>query len=171
MRGTWRAVALPIEAVAFTIVVPGAVTYWIPRYALGLWGDVPPESWLAWHTVAIGLLTLGLAVYLRCAWDFVTRGRGIPAPLDHPRQLVVTGLYRYVRNPMYVGVLLVLLGEALFFQSARFLIYTMAWLLLVHVFVVLHEEPYLTDRFGDSYRHYRSRVRRWIPGQKYRGAA
>jgi protein-S-isoprenylcysteine O-methyltransferase Ste14 len=73
--------------------------------------------WSVGQFVAVLLLTLGLAVYLRCLWEFAVRGRGIPAPIDHRKQLVVTGLYRYVRNPMYVGVLLFLLGESLFFGS------------------------------------------------------
>lgn len=167
----WRAVALPVEAVVFTAVVPGGVTYWIPRDVLGLWPEVLPSSWHTGHIAAVPVLAVGLAVYLACLSDFVARGRGIPAPVDHPRRLVVTGLYRYVRNPMYVGVLLVLLAEALFFRSAWFLIYAMAWLLLVHLFVVLHEEPYLTRRFGASYRQYRSAVRRWIPGKPYRPGA
>ncbi len=165
---SWRTTLLPLEAVVFTVVMPGAVTYWIPRHVLGLWSGVAPAPGSVIHTAAIGLLVGGLAIYLKCVWDFVTRGRGIPAPVDHPRHLVVSGLYRYVRNPMYLGVLLVLLGETLFFVSGRLLIYTAAWLLLVHTFVVLHEEPYLAGRFGDSYERYRASVRRWIPGAAYR---
>jgi protein-S-isoprenylcysteine O-methyltransferase Ste14 len=160
-----------MEAAVFTVAVPGSVTYWLPRYAFGLWGPLAPASPAAQQSSAAVLLMVGLAVFARCVWDFVARGRGIPVPVDHPRQLVVTGLYRYVRNPMYLGVLLVLLGEALYFGSVRFLIYTMLWLLLVHVFVIVHEEPYLTARFGDSYRHYRGSVRRWIPGARYRADA
>jgi protein-S-isoprenylcysteine O-methyltransferase Ste14 len=110
---------------------------------------------------------LGLAVYLRCLWEFAARGRGIPAPLDHPKKLVVTGLYRYVRNPMYLGVLLVLLGETLFLQSSGFLLYVIGWLIFVHLNVILYEEPNLTHKFGDSYKHYRSAVRRWLPGERY----
>jgi len=138
-------------------------------YRLGLWGEVIPASWSAWYVVAMLPLALGLGVYLRCLWEFAARGRGIPAPLDHPKQLVVSGLYRYVRNPMYLGVLLVLLGEALFFQSTAFLLYALAWLAFVHLNILLYEEPNLTRRFGDSYRHYQASVRRWIPGPKYHG--
>jgi protein-S-isoprenylcysteine O-methyltransferase Ste14 len=109
-------------------------------------------------------------VYLRCLWEFAARGRGIPAPIDHPKQLVVTGLYQYVRNPMYVGVLLFLLGEALFFGSSRFLLYAIAWLAFVHVNVLVYEEPNLRRKFGRSYERYTSAVRRWIPGKKYDSA-
>lgn len=165
---SWRGVVLLLETIAFSVIVPGTVTYWLPKHALGLWGEVIPASGSVWHVAALLPLGLGLGVYLKCVWEFATQGRGIPAPLDHPKQLVVTGLYRYVRNPMYLGVLLVLLGEALFFQSTAFLLYALAWLALVHLNVLLYEEPNLTRTFGDSYRHYQVSVRRWIPGPKYR---
>lgn len=168
---TWRDAILFLETIVFSIVVPGAVTYWIPRDVLDLWGEMFPGRWSVWQFVALLLLTLGLAVYLRCLWEFAVRGRGIPAPIDHPKQLVVTGLYRYVRNPMYVGVLLFLLGESLFFESWPFLLYTIAWLAFVHLNVIVYEEPNLQRKFGRSYDRYRSVVRRWIPGKRYREAA
>src|SRR5262245_35905870 len=146
-RVSWRGVLLFFETIAFSIVVPGAVTYWIPRYVFGLWGEVVPASWSIWHVTALLPLAFGLAIYLRCLWEFAVQGRGIPAPLDHPKQLVVTGLYQYVRNPMYVGVLLVLLGETLFFQSSGFLLYTIGWFIFVHLNVILYEEPNLTRKF------------------------
>ncbi len=169
MTLTWRGVGLFAEAVLFSIVVPGAVTYWIPKYGLGLWGEVDPAAWRARHLFAMLLIAPGLGIYLTCLWEFAARGRGIPAPLDHPKQLVVTGLYRYARNPMYLGVLLVLLGEALFFRSTPFLLYAMVWLAFVHLNILLYEEPNLTRTFGDAYRHYQASVRRWIPGPTYRG--
>jgi protein-S-isoprenylcysteine O-methyltransferase Ste14 len=164
---TWRHLGLFFKAIVFSLVVPGAVTYWIPRHLLGLWGGGLTQDWTMWQILAVLPLTLGFAVYMRCLWEFAARGRGIPAPIDHPKQLVVTGLYRYVRNPMYVGVLLFLLGEALFFGSWAFLLYTFGWLAVVHVNVILYEEPNLRRKFGGSYDHYRSAVRRWIPGKRY----
>ena len=80
---------------------------------------------------------------------------------------MVTGLYRYVRNPMYLGVLLVLPGEALFFGSRDFLLYTVGWLLFVHLNVLFYEEPDLRRKFDGSYEDYRRSVRRWIPGKRY----
>ena len=132
---------------------------------------MPPPSWSAWHLAALALLIVGLGIYARCLWEFAARGHGIPAPIDHPKQLVVTGLYRYVRNPMYLGVLFVLLGEALFFRSSAFLIYAMAWFAFVHVNVLVYEEPNLARKFGVSYEDYRAAVRRWIPGSRYRDPA
>jgi protein-S-isoprenylcysteine O-methyltransferase Ste14 len=162
-----RGFLLFMEVLTFTVFVPGTVTYWLPR-ALDLWGPVPARPWppAAWLSVAP--LALGLAIYVRCAWEFATRGRGIPAPIDHPKQLVVSGLYRYVRNPMYLGVLLVLIGESLLFRSPSFLIYTLVWLALVHAFIVIYEEPNLHRKFDGSYDAYRTHVRRWIPGRAYR---
>jgi len=167
-KASWHEFRLFVEAIAFSIIVPGAVWYWIPRDLLGLWPTtLLPASWAAWQFVALLPLTLGLAAYLKCLWEFVARGRGIPAPLDHPQLLVVSGLYEYVRNPMYVASLLVLLGQALFFQSPGCLMYTIGWFILVHFNVIWHEEPYLTRRFGESYEQYKSAVGRWIPGRRY----
>lgn len=133
-----------------------------------LWGDTSPWPWTIWQYAALVPFAIGIAIYVRCVWDFASRGRGIPAPLDHPKQLVVSGLYRYLRNPMYVGVLLVLLGEALFFRSRDFLVYVLIWFAFVNVAVLVYEEPNLRRKFGHSYERYRSSVRRWIPGRAYR---
>ena len=165
--GFGRDLLLLFETLLFTILVPGTVTIWLPRW-LRLWDDASPPPWTIWHITALVPLTIGLAVYVRCVWEFASRGRGIPAPLDHPKHLVVTGLYRYVRNPMYLGVLLVLLGEALFIQSVSFLEYTLIWFAFVNVAVLVYEEPNLRRKFGDSYDQYCGSVRRWVPGRAYR---
>jgi protein-S-isoprenylcysteine O-methyltransferase Ste14 len=167
-RGYARDVLLFFETLLFTVLVPGTVTIWLPRDWLHIWGDTSPSPWTIRHVAAMIPVTIGLAVYVRCVWEFAARGRGIPAPLDHPKQLVVTGLYRYVRNPMYVGVLLVLLGEAFFFRSLPFLEYTVIWFAFVNIAVLVYEEPNLRRKFGDSYERYRASVRRWIPGRAYR---
>ena len=167
-RVSRRGIILLCETIVFSVIVPGAVTFWIPRDVLGIWGQTPPASWSIRHVAAAVPLMLGLAIYVRCLWEFAARGRGIPAPVDHPKQLVVTGLYQYVRNPMYVGVLLFLLGEALFFGSWPFLFYTIGWLLFVHCNVLWYEEPNLRRKFGRSYEHYTAAVNRWIPGERYR---
>jgi protein-S-isoprenylcysteine O-methyltransferase Ste14 len=90
-------------------------------------------------------------------------GRGTLAPIDPPRHLVRVGLYRHVRNPMYVGALLVLVGEALFFESERLGFYAAIMALVYHLFVVLYEEPRLRDLFSEEYENYRRAVPRWIP--------
>lgn len=164
-----RSVGLFLETIIFTIIVPGTVTVVIPSVILGPEGRILPRPWVLSQFVALIPLTVGAAIYFRCLWEFAARGRGIPLPIDHPKQLVVTGLYRYVRNPMYVGVLILLLGEVMLFRSANLLIYTAGWFGFVHLNVVLWEERLLRHKFGDSYLRYRGAVRRWIPGRKYAG--
>ena len=162
-----RTVTLVVESLIFTVVVPGTVTAVIPALILPDGVAVP---WPVAVPQFVGLLLIlaGTNVYFWCLWHFVATGRGIPAPLDHPRQLVVRGLHRYVRNPMYLGVLCVLVGEALLFRAAALVAYAIAWWLVVHAFVVVHEEPALRARFGREYDDYAVAVRRWIPGTAYR---
>ncbi len=97
--------------------------------------------------------------------EFALRGRGTPAPFDPPRRLVVTGLYRWVRNPMYVGMGVMLIGEALLIpQIAREMAALIAVLwIAVTLMVVKHEEPALRRTFGDDYAEYCRHVSRWIP--------
>jgi len=96
-------------------------------------------------------------------WDFAANGRGTLAPVDPPRTLVVRGLYRYVRNPMYVGVMTILLGESLFFASTTLLRYAIGCFVAFHLFIMLYEEPTLRSKFGESYITYCSAVNRWLP--------
>jgi protein-S-isoprenylcysteine O-methyltransferase Ste14 len=151
------------KTLLFTILVPGTVTILIPGLLLG-WGSVPAAfdiGALRW----LGLLPFlaGAGFYLRCAWDFVVAGRGTPAPIDAPKHLVVRGLYHMVRNPMYVGVLLCVGGEALLFGSAGLLLYAALLFLCFHTFITLYEEPALRRLFGASYEQYCAAVPRWVP--------
>jgi protein-S-isoprenylcysteine O-methyltransferase Ste14 len=161
---TCRSLLLLAESFAFTVLVPGTVTVWLPWILLD--GAVTvPGRWAALQYAALPLIGAGVVVYGRCLRDFVVRGRGIPAPIDHPRRLVVRGLYRYVRNPMYLGVLCVLVGEAVFLASPVLAFYATAWLGIVHGVVMLYEEPALRRRFGAEYDRYTCSVRRWLPGR------
>lgn len=144
--------------VIFTIFVPAMVAGALPHLVAGPKGSAPP-----WAVVAgWALVTLGTLGYLWCAADFVRQGVGTPAPIAAPDQLVVRGLYHLSRNPMYVSVLLVILGQAALRWSVSVLVYGGFVLLAVSLFVVLYEEPALTRRFGDSYLRYRQAVPRWI---------
>jgi protein-S-isoprenylcysteine O-methyltransferase Ste14 len=91
------------------------------------------------------------------------RGLGTPAPIAPTQYLVTTALHRYLRNPMYLGVALAILGQAVIFRSVHLVEYTVVMLLIAHVFVVLYEEPTLRRQFGESYEKYRKTVPRWIP--------
>src|SRR3954470_17093644 len=97
-----------------------------------------------------------------CIATFVTKGRGTPAPFDPPREFVASGPYRYVRNPMYVGGGASLLGAGLALSSPGIVLLTLGFLLVMHLFVVVHEEPTLAEKFGASYRQYTSSVHRWL---------
>jgi protein-S-isoprenylcysteine O-methyltransferase Ste14 len=157
---------LLIKNVLFTVFVPGIVAVYVPLRMAGFrFGTV--AEWGFPQIAALLPLLLGAAIYFWCLWDFATFGRGTPAPIDAPKRLVVRGLYRFVRNPMYVGVLLVVLGWALFFESRAILLYGLAAGLVFHLVVLLIEEPMLASRFGDSYETYRRQVHRWMPGRRW----
>lgn len=116
-----------------------------------------------WKVVGMLLIVSGAAVVLACLASFVVRGQGTPAPFDPPVSFVPSGPYRYVRNPMYIGAALVLAGYGLWQRSAAIAIFSLAFLVIFHLFVVLVEEPGLEQRFGQSYLAYKRRVRRWLP--------
>jgi protein-S-isoprenylcysteine O-methyltransferase Ste14 len=112
---------------------------------------------------AIYLVVMGAALAVWCILTFALVGKGTPAPFDPPRKLVRTGPYRWVRNPMYIGASLVLLGTALYFRSPALTAFAAGFLMVAHVFVVLYEEPTLERTFGALYADYRNAVPRWVP--------
>jgi len=160
-----------VKNLLFTVVVPGTVAVYVPIRMAGGRPALLDASWGFCQALALLPLLCGAAVYLRCVWDFGRTGRGTPAPIDAPRRLVVVGLFRYVRNPMYCGVLLIVGGWAWFFGSWGILLYACVLGLGFHLFVVLYEEPHLRRRFGESYERYCRAVRRWIPGRAFEDAA
>ena len=153
-----------LRSLFFVVLLPGTVTVLVPRWLLA----GTHAAWGVRAAVALAPIAAGAAILLRCVWDFAVSGRGTLAPVDPPEELVVSGFYRHVRNPMYVGVLAALLGEALLFASGAVLLWAATFLVVGHLFVVLYEEPNLQHRFGDSYARYRRAVRRWIPGRAAR---
>ena len=151
-----------LKTLVFTAFVPGSVAGWIPRWLLR--GNPAPGNPPAFVPYLGGVLVLaGVAIYFWCAWDFTFAGHGTPAPIDAPDNLVARGLYRYVRNPMYAGVVFILVGEALWFWSKTLAQYAVLVSSCFYLFVILYEEPALRAKFGDSYRHYCATVPRWIP--------
>lgn len=155
-----RATGPILNTAIFTVLVPGTVAVMIPRWLLGGFSR-PQDGVLTW----LGALAVvvGSAIYFRCAWEFAVRGLGTPAPIAPTKYLVTTALHRHVRNPMYIGVGMVILGQAALFRSLHVLEYAAAMLLTAHVFVVLYEEPTLRRQFGESYEEYRRHVPRWLP--------
>lgn len=109
------------------------------------------------------LVALGVTGFLWCVWEFAVTGRGTPAPFDAPRRLLIRGPYRHVRNPMYVSVLLTIVGWSLVFRAPILLLYGAAWAAIFHLFVVFYEEPTLRRNFGQSFEEYTHQVNRWLP--------
>jgi protein-S-isoprenylcysteine O-methyltransferase Ste14 len=113
--------------------------------------------------VGIALMVVGGILAVACVATFVARGEGTPAPFDPPRKFVVAGPYRFVRNPMYIGGFTVPLGFGFFEQSPAILLFTLPWLLLAHLFVIVYEEPHLRATFSTEYDAYFRSTRRWLP--------
>ncbi|MGH9721537.1 MAG: methyltransferase family protein [Bryobacteraceae bacterium] len=111
----------------------------------------------------IAVMIAGALIAISCIGTFVVRGRGTPAPFDAPRRFVAEGPYRYVRNPMYIGGFLALIGFGLYERSAAILLFSCGFVLLTHVFVIGYEEPTLREKFGEAYLRYCATVHRWIP--------
>jgi protein-S-isoprenylcysteine O-methyltransferase Ste14 len=149
------------KTLIFTVVVPATVTIYAP-----LWLVLSPRAFVhadAAHMAGLLPILFGACVYFWCAWDFATKGRGTPAPLDPPKELVARGLYRRVRNPMYVGVTAILLGESLLFASVALLWYAVAVVIMFNFWVLFYEEPTLRRSFGEAYERYCRAVPRWLP--------
>ena len=147
----------------FLLLAPGAVAglvpWWITR-----WRMQPPLLGFSGFRLIGGLMiAAGIAVVLDSFARFALQGVGTPAPVLPTRHLVVSGLYQYVRNPMYVGVLWVLLGQGLLLGDGRLLAYGLLLWLGFHVFIVGYEEPTLRRSFGTEYEAFRRNVPRWIP--------
>jgi protein-S-isoprenylcysteine O-methyltransferase Ste14 len=149
-----------LKTILFTIFVPGTVAILVPyRIARPHW---PPEAGALTIFGAL-LFGAGAFLYMVCAWDFAYHGRGTPAPIDPPKSLVARGPSILVRNPMYIGVLCAVLGEAAIFHAWRILVYAVFLALAFHLFVIFYEEPALKKKFGSAYDRYRQSVPRWIP--------
>ena len=151
-------VQLLLKNLIFTVAVPGTVAFYIPLFVFS-YGDIA----LSPFSIVGGLLVvIGCSIYLWCISDFNFAGRGTPAPIDPPKALVVKGLYRYSRNPMYVGVVLIIYGWSLLFLSGPIAIYGSIIFAAFHLRVLLYEEPHLQKTFGSEYGQYCSQVGRWI---------
>lgn len=161
---------LALRSLVFLILIPGTVAGYIP------WRILRTSKQLAIPAVSISsilaacLSLLGICVLLLCVWDFFHAGRGTLAPFDPPKRLVIRGLYRLTRNPMYNGVMALLLGEAWFFHSTTLFEYALIMFAIFHLVVVVYEESALEAQFGDSYRAYRAAVPRWgFTGRTFAG--
>ena len=155
-----------VRAALFIVVVPASVAGWIPWYAAGS-PPLVPRAGVLLAALAALMVVVGWTVLLVCAREFAHAGRGTPAPYDPPRLLVTSGLYRFTRNPMYVGVATAIFGQAIWFRSLDATIYGIAMVLAFHVAILIYEEPRLTKVFGQQYLDYRNRVPRWIGPRRH----
>src|SRR5688500_3919217 len=147
-----------LRALASFLACPAMVAGLIP--ILFMRGHVVYTDWL---TFSLPVLGVGAFALLWCVRDFYVAGKGTLAPWDPPKKLVVVGLYRHVRNPMYLGVLLLVLGWALYFRSLLLAAYVLVLAVAFHVRVRTHEEPWLASRFAAEWHAYSAAVARWVP--------
>lgn len=132
--------------------VPFALLPSSPQIETGIFAYLAPLLWL-----------IGGIVILACFWDFSFKGHGTPNPIDPPKELMTTGLYRYVRNPIYEGVLTIIIGHFLWLKTVWMLAYAVVVFLVFHLFIIFYEEPTLKRKFGASFESYSKSVPRWIP--------
>jgi protein-S-isoprenylcysteine O-methyltransferase Ste14 len=151
-----------LRTLLFALTVVATALVLVPQWILRTDGRAQPAPGMMRYGGLL-LFGAGFALMIWCWYEFVTRGRGTPAPIDPPRRLVVAGPYRYVRNPMYVAALLILVGQAVLFESVSLLWYAAGFGLIAHAFVVGYEERTLARRFGTDYAAYRAAVGRWLP--------
>ena len=156
---------LLLRSIFFTFLQPGTVVVLIPYLLLPSIADAFSGRHSALRYAGVPFVLIGAAGLLWCIWNFFSAGRGTISPVDPPKHLVVRGLYKYVRNPMYVSVVAILLGEAMFFLSLPILIEGVVFFLLANLFVAYYEEPNLRRKFGESYENYLRTVHRWIPSR------
>ncbi len=157
--------SLFIRNLIFTILQPGIVAGLIPYLILG---DKVSDMFVqrlshqGLHSSGAIVFLIGLAIMLTCIISFAVNGRGTLSPIDPTKKLVISGLHRFSRNPMYVGVTLILIGEAIFFQSTELWFYSLFVFVTFNIFTILVEEPRLQRDFGEEYKTYCKKVRRWI---------
>jgi protein-S-isoprenylcysteine O-methyltransferase Ste14 len=147
-------------SLVFLLLAPGVVAGLVP-WLLTEWDSTEPP--LVLQVVGVVLIAAGVAVLLHAFARFVLEGIGTPAPVAPTEHLVVGGLYRYVRNPMYVAVVATIIGQAALLGRPALLLYAVAFMAVVAAFVHGYEEPVLSKRFGSEYEAYRRGVPAWWP--------
>ena len=149
-----------IKTAIFTLVAPGTVALYLPAMLRERSADHAIHSFYLYPWLALFLC--GAAIYLLVCLGLCRQGLGTPAPIDAPRVLVVRGLYRFTRNPMYVGVATMIAAQAGYYRSRSVAVYLLLVVLAFHTFVRLYEEPTLRGLFGEQYETYCRTVPRWL---------
>jgi protein-S-isoprenylcysteine O-methyltransferase Ste14 len=153
----------------FVVILPGTVMIYLPWALTGFQLQEPLLGTSLTRVAGVVLLIAAIPLFLEFLWRFVEEGHGTPAPVAPTEKLVVGGTFRRVRNPGYVAVVGILLGEALLMGSLVLLAYAAGIWLIFHLFVLLYEEPTLRRQFGEEYEAYCGRVPRWLPHLKTTG--
>ncbi len=161
-----KTAAAALGSLVFLVVAPGVVAGLIPWLLTGWHARGPMPYWVPFWIAGGILVAAGVVVLLQSFVRFVVEGLGTPAPVAPTERLVAGGLYRYVRNPMYLAVAAIILGQALAFGQVILLAYAAAFALAVAAFVHWYEEPTLRRRFGEQYEAYRRAVPGWWPRRK-----
>lgn len=155
--------SLLIRNLIFTLLQPGFAVGIIPiaiRTLTG--GEITPSVWEWNHYAGAALMIFGFTIAAVCIVRFAYEGRGTLSPLDPTKRLVVRGFYQYSRNPMYIGMMLIIIDEVMYWRSWPVGIYAVVLFIGFNLFIILHEEPRLKREFPAEYEQYMSRVRRWI---------
>lgn len=152
-----------IRALVYAALFIGFLLVFLPARVIAWSGIAAPARFGVGQVLGGLLAAAGAVLAVTCILTFVFIGRGTPAPFDPPRRLVVSGPYRFVRNPMYVGAAVALVGAALYYESLQLAWYALGFLLIMEAFVRLYEEPILRKMFGQEYHDYCVRVGRWWP--------
>ena len=161
--GMWRRLFAIIGSAVFLFIAPGTIAglgpWWISRWNV----QEPLLGWVAIRWCGALLIGLGVSVILETFARFAWYGQGTPAPVFPTERLVANGLYRYVRNPMYWGVVTTILGQGFLLGDVRVLAYGAFVWVAVHMFVLVYEEPTLLRSYGTEYEEYCAAVPRWLP--------
>lgn len=148
-----------LKNLIFSLIIPATVSVYVPLYISRNYSAVSGFQFV----FALALLAIGGIIYVWCVWDFAVFGRATPLPIDAPKRLVIRGMYRWTRNPIYLGELIILIGWTMMFGGLQLLVYTVCVGIAFHLFVIFYEEPHLEKLFGDEYRAYCAKVYRWLP--------
>lgn len=159
--------AAVVRTVLYLAIIVGLVVIFLPAETIERTGLARASS-TGISQFAGAMITLaGVGLALWCALTFALVGRGTPLPFDPPRRLVIAGPYRWVRNPMAMGAGSALVGVALFYESLPWFLFAGLFMLAIHAFVMLYEEPTLRRMFGAQYAVYCTRVSRWLPARPH----
>jgi protein-S-isoprenylcysteine O-methyltransferase Ste14 len=152
-----------VRALTYAAIFIGLVLVYLPASILSSAGITRPPTIGVAQIIGMTMVAVGVALALWCVLTFALVGKGTPAPFDPPRRLVVSGPYRVVRNPMYIGAGLALIGTALYYGSSGLWLFTAVFILIIHLFIIGYEEPTLRRTFGPDYDGYTNRVGRFWP--------